>query len=135
MSTPLSEPLRQQLGDVRRSLLRLHKLLLDIERAAYEKARGRVTAGELLHLVINHEQFAWLHAISELIVRIDEAFDAKEPITSNDAKAFLAEVSTLLRPSETGSAFEKKYFQALQDHSEAVLAHREVLDILGRQDK
>ena len=72
MSTELSEVTSQLLRDLRRELLRLHKTLLDSETAAYEQARGSVTRGELLQLVINHEQFAWLHTISELIVRIDE---------------------------------------------------------------
>jgi hypothetical protein len=134
MSTPASEVLRQQLRDLRRTLLRLHKLLLDFERAAYEKARGRVSSGELLQLVINHEQFAWLHAISELIVRIDESLDSKEPVTTPDARALLTQSRTLLNPSETGTAFEKRYFQVLQDEPNAVLAHREVLEVLARQE-
>jgi hypothetical protein len=134
MSTPASEILRQQLRDLRRTLLRLHKILLDIERAAYEKARGRVSSGEMLQLVINHEQFAWLHLISELIVRIDETLDAKEAMTTSDARALLTEAETLLRPSETGSAFEKRYFDVLQVEPEAVLAHREVLEILARKE-
>jgi hypothetical protein len=129
----MSESLRQQLVDLRGSLLRLHKLLLDIERAAYEKVRGRVSSGELLNLVINHEQFAWLHAISELIVRIDESLAAKEPITTNDGEALITEAKTLLRPSETGTDFEKKYFKVLHEHPDTVIAHRETLEILGRQ--
>jgi hypothetical protein len=132
MSTPISELQREQLRDLRRALLRLHKLLLDIERAAYEKARGRVTPGELLQLVINHEQFAWLHAISELVVRIDEGLDAKEGITETDAGALLEETQALLSPSEKETSFARKYLQVLQDVPEVVLAHREVVQILKR---
>jgi len=44
----------------------------ETERIAYEQVRGRVSSGELLQLVIEHEQFAWLHRISELVVQIDE---------------------------------------------------------------
>ena len=134
MSTPANEAQREQLRDLRRTLLRLHKLLLDIERAAYEKARGRVTPGELLQLVINHEQFAWLHAISELIVRIDEALDAKEGTTATDVSALLAETKALLTPSEKETSFAKKYLEVLQDVPEAVLTHREVLQSLNRKD-
>src|SRR4030088_390798 len=78
MSTELSEVTSQTLRDLRRGLLRLHKTLLDQETAAYEAARGSVARGELLQLVISHEQFAWLHTISELIVRIDEMPSPKE---------------------------------------------------------
>ena len=129
MSTEIQ---REQLRDLRRTLLRLHKLLLDIERAAYEKARGRVSPGELLQLVINHEQFAWLHAISELIVRIDESLDSKDGLTAIDAGALLDETKALLSPSEKETSFAKRYLQVLQDVPEAVLAHREVLQILNR---
>jgi len=116
--------------DLRRGLLRLHKILLDQERAAYERGHGTVSSGEMLQLVINHEQFAWLHAISELIVRIDEALEAKEPATTEeDAEALLAQAQSLLIPAETGNEFQRKYYVALQSDPAAVLAHREVIQL------
>ena len=60
-----------RLADVRLGLLRLHKALLEMERIDYEKVFGRVTAGELLQLVINHARFGWLRIISALVVEID----------------------------------------------------------------
>ena len=130
MSTHLSEPTSQLMKDLRRGLLRLHKILLDQERAAYERAHGTVSSGEMLQLVINHEQFAWLHAISELIVRIDEALEAKEPATTEeDAEALLAQAKSLLIPAETGNEFQRKYYAALQSEPAAVLAHREVIQL------
>lgn len=125
------EAWRDRLRRLRLGLLHLHKILLDTERAAYEQAHGRVSSGELLQRVINHEQFAWLHAISELIVRIDETLDADEPTTAVDAEALLTQARTLLKPSETGNDFERKYFVALQHDPDVVLAHREVTLILS----
>jgi hypothetical protein len=119
-----------RLRKLRLGLLRLHKILLDTERAAYEQAHGRVSSGEMLQLVINHEQFAWLHAISELIVRIDELLGADEPATEGDAESLLAQARTLLKPSETGNDFERSYFAALQQDPDVVLAHREVTQLL-----
>ena len=121
---------RQRLMSLRRALLRLHKALLDDERLAYERFYGQVTGGELLQLVINHEQFAWLHSISELIVSIDEMLDAEEPATIADAELLLAQTRTLLKPSEEGTDFERKYYAALQRDPDVVLAHREVTKIL-----
>jgi hypothetical protein len=121
----------ERLRGLRRVLLHLHKALLDTERATYEQVMGRVTSGELLQLVISHEQFAWLHAISELIVRIDEMLDADEPVTRDDAELLLAQVRALLKPSETGTDFERRYYAALQREPGAVLAHREVTLILS----
>ncbi|HKZ00736.1 MAG TPA: hypothetical protein VJ180_00760 [Pyrinomonadaceae bacterium] len=134
MSTKVPEALLQQLRDLRRGLLHLHKILLNQERADYEKARGSVSSGELLQLVINHEQFAWLHSISELIVQIDEALDADMPITSDEAKSLLGQARKLLNPSEFGNTFEQRYHSALQRESAAVLAHREVTRILSSND-
>jgi hypothetical protein len=124
------EATRQRLTNLRRALLRLHKALLDDERLAYERVYGQVTGGELLQLVINHEQFAWLHSISELIVSIDEMLDAEEPMTNADAESLLTQARTLLKPSEDGTDFERKYYTALQRDPDIVLAHREVTKIL-----
>ena len=133
--TPQSSPAAsaetlERLRNLRRSLLHLHKVLLDDERAAYERVHGQVTSGELLQLVINHEQFAWLHAISELVVQIDEMFDADEPLTAEAAASLLANARALLTPAEAGSEFERKYFAALQREPDAVLAHREARSFL-----
>jgi hypothetical protein len=126
----------KNLSELRRALLRLHKTLLDTERAAYEGVNGRVSSGELLQLVINHEQFAWLHSISELIVKIDELLDADEPVTTGEAKSLLSEARSLLKLSETGDEFAQKYFAAFQRDPDTVLTHREVMLILsaGSQD-
>src|SRR5215207_9393341 len=123
---PAPESTLQRLRELRRSLLHLHKALLDTERALYEQVMGRVSSGELLQLVIKHEQFAWLHSISEFIVRIDELLDGDEPVTASDAESLLAQARALLKPSETGGEFERKYYAALQRDPDSVLAHREV---------
>lgn len=129
---PAHESTLRRLGDLRRGLLHLHKVLLDSERAVYEQARGRVSSGELLQLVINHEQFTWLRSISELIVRIGEMTYDDEPITTDNAESLLAQARTLLKPSEEGNDFERKYFASLQSDPDAVLAHREVAKILDK---
>ena len=136
MSQQISTTSQQSLKDVRRALLHLHKILVDMERAAYEQARGRVSSGELLQLVINHEQFAWLRSLSALIVRIDEMLDTDEPVKDEEARSLLAEAGALLKPAEAGNNFEQKYFAALQREPAAVLAHREVMQSLveGRKE-
>lgn len=125
------EAARQRLTNLRRVLLRLHKALLDAERETYERAHGQVTGGELLQLAINHEQFAWLHPVSELIVRIDETLDADEPATADDAEALLAGARSLLKPSEAGGGFGRRYFEAIQQEPDVVLAHREAARLLS----
>lgn len=130
VDNPATEAALLRLRELSRGLLRLHKVLLDSERAAYEQVMGRVSSGEMLQLVISHEQFAWLRSISELIVSIDERLDADEPLAAHDGESLITQARALLKPSEEGNDFGRKYFAALQDNPDAVLAHREVAKTL-----
>lgn len=125
-------PAAALLRDVRLRLLRLHKVLLDAERAEYESVNGRASAGEMLRLVIGHEQFAWLRAVSELIVRIDEAFDADEPLGADGARDLLAFTRTLLTPAEGAAGFPGRYYELLQREPEAVIHHSEIVRLIGK---
>lgn len=116
-----------RLRELRLRLLRLHKTLLDAERADYERVHGATSPGELLRLVIGHEQFAWLRALSELIVRIDESLDADEPLTREGARDLLEVVRALLRPQEGAPGFPGHYHARLQDTPEVVLQHAEIM--------
>ncbi|WP_339375180.1 hypothetical protein [Stenomitos frigidus] len=119
------------LNELRLKLLRLHKLLLEAERVAYEQVQGQVSRGQLLQLVISHEQFAWLHQLSQRIVQIDELQQADEPITLEVIETFLADVRTLLTPAESGDEFATKYDAALQQNPDVVLAHADVVTLLS----
>ncbi|MEG3958500.1 hypothetical protein [Microcoleus sp. herbarium2] len=121
----------QLLTNIRIKLLHLHKLLLDTERIRYEQVRGQVSNGELLQLVINHDQFAWLHRLSELIVQIDELIHSDEPVTSEAIAALIADVQILLTPDEVGNDFAVKYDMALQRNPDVVLAHADVVTLLA----
>lgn len=130
MSNTLVQPTLQRLSALRNKLLHLHRVLLEIERNAYEQVRGRVKSGELLQLVIHHEQFAWLHRLSELVVQIDEMLFADEPISPDNVQNLIADVRTLLTPTQMGNVFNRKYYNALQRSPDAVLAHAEVTKLL-----
>ena len=136
MSERVSELTRGALKELRHSLLRLHKLLLDLERRDYERARGPISNSyEFLQLVLKDPWFDWLHRLSELIVQIDEGLDTRDPespMTEQDAKALIERAKILLAPSESGSQFQKNYFRALQQSPDVVLLHSEVMRMLGR---
>lgn len=126
------EFLLQRLRDVRQSLLRLHKELLQWEREEYERARGRIeTSYEFLRLVMHDPWFGWLHHLSELIVQIDEILASEEPPVDAVSKALIDQTRLLLAPSETGGQFQRKYFEALQHSPDVVLAHAETIKLLG----
>jgi catechol 2,3-dioxygenase-like lactoylglutathione lyase family enzyme len=123
----LTDASRQRLRDLRARLLHLHKVLLDDTRAAYELDRGRVGSNaSLLQLVINDPWFAWLHSLSEIVVRIDETVEQGSPATQSDAAALLDEVERLLTASESGDGFARRYYEALQRQPAVVLAHADV---------
>jgi hypothetical protein len=124
---------RQLLFDLRKALLHLHKTLLDWERSAYERVHGRASAGELLKVIVEDPQFAWLRPISELIVRIDETVetDAEPPgEASTDVEALIARAREVVTPAEANSAHAQRYLAALQEHPDAVFAHRAVTSVL-----
>jgi hypothetical protein len=129
-STP---EVRQRLSDMRNGLLKLHKTLLDSERARYELDIERIhSTGQLLNLVLHDPWFAWLHELSELIVLIDEKLDSKEePATAADAGRLLSQARQLLTPAEGGQGFRGQYFEALQREPDVVIAHGAAMKLLG----
>jgi catechol 2,3-dioxygenase len=123
----MSEANRSRLRDLRGKLLQLHKVLLDDARASYEMDRGRVpSSATLLQLVINDPWFAWLHALSELVVRIDQTVEPDSPAADADAAALIDQVERLLTASEDGEGFQRRYFDALQRQPAVVMAHADV---------
>lgn len=128
-----AQPPRQRLTGLRNGLLRLHKTLLDSERGVYERDIARINStGELLGLIMHDPWFAWLHELSELVVRIDEILEDKEtPAQSGDADELVARARGLLSPAEDGQGFGKRYFEALQRDPDVVLAHAEMIKVLA----
>jgi hypothetical protein len=121
---------RQLLGELRQALLNLHKTLLDWESAAYRRIHGRSSPGELLASVMRDPQFAWLHPLSELIVRMDELLAGDERDDRLDVQAVVRQARTLVVPDEGGNTYAQRYHTALQEHPDAVFAHRAVTNVL-----
>ena len=125
---------RQRLFDLRKALLHLHKTLLDWERAAYVRVHGRASAGEWLKLIVEDPQFAWLRPISELIVRIDETMETEDADGASDSsmelEALIARARDVVAPATAHTPHAQRYLAALQEHPDAVLAHRAVTTIL-----
>jgi hypothetical protein len=116
-----------RLHDLRARLLHLHKTLLDEARRAYEVTYGPVASShELLQLVLHHEEFAWLRALSALVASIDAALEETDgPLSDVDVEAFFRQTHGLLR-SGGSSTFETRYRRALQHSADVVMAHAAV---------
>ena len=118
------------LGLLRDNLLNLHKLLVDLERDAYEKAHGKVGSGDFLNLLLADQNFSWLRRISELVVWIDEVLDPKELTADEEIENIFTQARKLLTPADLGEDFERKYQDALQQNPDVIMAHKEVRDVL-----
>ncbi|HZT30699.1 MAG TPA: hypothetical protein VFA33_12480 [Bryobacteraceae bacterium] len=126
------DAVRRDLTALRNGLLRLHKTLLDSERGTYEHDVARIrSSSHLLELVLHDPWFAWLHELSEFIVRIDETLDSEEAPTVEDAFCLLRQARSLLVPAENGRGFEKCYFEALQRDPNVVMCHSEMRKLLS----
>ena len=129
----MSSP-KQRLNALHGALLRLHKSLLDSERASYESVHGGIPSpAAFLQLVIHDDWFSWLRAMSEFIIVIDLATDAKEPVTGAEADRLMGDARKLLTPDENGNEFAKRYFHALKRDVNVVLLHTAALEVL-RED-
>jgi hypothetical protein len=131
-SQDASAEIRHQLEELRRGMLNLHKALVDSERVSYEQTVGSIQSpGHFLQLVTRDPWFAWLQPLSQLIVSMDEALDAKEPLTRDTVDALVKQSGVLLMPSESGEGFSRHYFDALQRDPNVVLTHAEATKQLG----
>jgi hypothetical protein len=128
----MADRTRERLTDLRNGLLKLHKTLLDSERAVYERDVARiVSTGQYLELVLHDPWFAWLHELSKFIVLVDETLDFDDPPTESDADRLIGQARDLVMPSENGASFARSYFEAMQRDPAVVLAHRDMMRVFA----
>ena len=129
---PQDAATRQPLQELRDALLDLHKTLIDSERTVYETNVGPIQSPHhFFQLLSSDAWFAWLRPVSQLIVAMDEALDAEEPLTSDSVNALMSESVFLLLPAERGGEFGERYMAALQRDPHVVLAHAKVAKRIG----
>ncbi len=120
----LGAELRARVAGVRFALLDLHKLLLDRERGIYERTHDAIgSPGEFLTLVLEDAQFAWLRKLSGLIVEMDELLSVRTKSGDVEGEAALQRTRSLLRLQENGDEYEGRYYAAVQDSPDIVIAH------------
>ncbi len=127
----LTDETRQKLKHLSKSLLRLHKTLLETTKADYEAKNGVINgSNHYLQLVIDDAHFAWLRKFSSLIALIDEATSIRRPAAEAEAKALLNEVKTLLNFEDADEDFNDKFQTALQENADAVVIHNDALKLV-----
>ena len=127
-------PADSALKQLRHGLLRLHKALLDWERGSYERLHGRQSGNAMLDALLKDPQFAWLRPLSQLIVGIDEMLEDKIPPEDGDLEAVVAHLRDLTSANESGTPYEQRYYAALQESADVVVAHSELVGLLRKKN-
>ena len=118
----------RHLDQVRNDLLRVHRGLLEAERARFEKVHGRIANNSaFLQLVINDPWFDWLRPMAQLVLLIDErTADKKAPLGSTEARSLFDRSRALLRADAEGDAFQRLFHQAIQSSPALAVLARQV---------
>jgi len=124
------QEIRQRLDEVSHALRPLHKALVDLVRADYEKREGRSVGGpvQLFQLLTQDPFFLWLHPKSALMAEIDELHDQKDPITPDAIAAVRATLESLIadRGQEPSpDSFVSRYLEILQNEPDVVMEHED----------
>ena len=112
------------INELRRSILELHKSLLDAQQIRYEREHGRIkSSGELLGLVLEHPTFAWLRQLSALIARLDEWVEMREEIGDDDLHVMVDALRDLINAEHRNGTFGKLYWEIVDSVPEVLVAH------------
>ena len=127
----LTDQTRQKLKNLSKAMLRLHKTLLEGEKAVYEAKNGKIPNPNIyLSLVLDDPHFAWLRKLSSLIALLDEAVSIRRPATETEAEALLNEAKILLNFQDAEEEFNDKFQTALQRNSDAVLSYNDTMNFV-----
>ena len=122
----------EKLKNARDLLLKLHKSMIDLEREMHEGIHGKLNSSEFLNLLLEVEDFAWLHQFSMLIVEIDEMFAQKDAVAVEMIDANLAKVRQLVEMTEPDEYFRAKYQFALQRDPNDAGLQSQLKSVLGK---
>ncbi len=121
----------EKLRNGRNILLKLHKNLVDHERAIWEGIHGPATAGQFLNVLLEDADFTWLRKFSTLIVEIDEMFAQKDGYTEETIDLHLEKLRELISMEGEDEAFLAKYQAALQQDLDAAARQGDLKLLLG----
>lgn len=115
----------------RNLLLKLHKSLLDHERAIYEGIHGPQTPTQFLNILLEDPDFNWLRKFSTLIVDIDEMFAQKDGFSDEIVDLHIEKLRELIAMEDEDERFKERYQSGLQLDLDAAAHHGALKDLLG----
>jgi hypothetical protein len=120
----------ERLRDARNLLLKLHKNLVDHERAIWEGINGTVTNTQFLTVLLEDADFVWLRKFSTLIVDIDEMFAQKDGYAVETVEIHLQKLRELISMQDEDEDFKAKYQAALQQDLDAAARQGDLRSLL-----
>lgn len=114
---------------LRTALLELHRTLLHAQRREMEQQLGRpMGPAELMQAATDDLRFSWLNEIFSPLAALDGARADDDAAALADA---VGRIRALLAEPDESTGFGRRYVQALHDHPDAALLHRDVVAALG----
>lgn len=125
---PTTDPVRQQLIDIRHQLLELHKAVLGSERVVYERIHGRIESpGAFLQLLLGDSWFSWLKPMTDLVVQIDETLSARDLANQDDFRRLIAQAQELVDPEAAENGFFEHYNAVVSRDVDVAFLHVQVV--------
>jgi hypothetical protein len=121
------------LKESRLEFLRMHKSLVDFERANYERINGTISSGQFLNLLVNDSNFEWLRKFSILIVEIDEMLDLDDGFSEQMIEKHLSQMRKILDINTSDEIFNKKFENALQTIPELKEKNEQLKKLLSNE--
>ena len=121
----------ERLRGARDLLLKLHKNLVDHERAIWEGMNGPASSGQFLNLLLEDPDFSWLRKFSTLIVEIDEMFAQKDGYAAEAVDLHLTKLRELISMEDEDETFKARYQAALQQDLDAAARQGDLRLLLG----
>jgi len=121
---------RDQLQQVRDILLELHRALLALESETRGRDNRPVSPQQLLRLLLESDELAWLRPISSLIAEMDVLLDADHVPSAWAYKDLLQQAVRMFQLEDEAAEFTLKYREALQQSLEVAGRHGELRGLL-----
>ena len=111
----VSNTTTDQINNLFRLLLRVHKSLIDSQKLVLEALEQKTFSPyEILRLAFNHPDFEWLRKISTVMAEIDESNSDKEnPPDENRLKDFTRRLNEVFSESSQDADFKNRLNIAL----------------------
>lgn len=123
---------RELLQQVRDVLLELHRALLALESETRGRDNRPVSPQQLLQLLLESNELAWLRPMSSLIAEMDVLLDADHVPSAWAYKDLLQQAVRMFRLEDEAAEFTMKYREALQQSLEVAGRHGELRGLLRR---